>query len=166
MSKDFLRRPNSLRLKGYDYSQCGAYHIICSTHGAEDVMGSLANFEVRLNETGQSVEETWQQLPDYYPGVLIDVCKVMPDHFHGLLVLNNPKDFNLAASPRTLSLPDVVQRFKSLTTYKHRLATERPKLWKRGYWDEIISSPQQFETAQEYIHNNAVKDWLKRNGSP
>jgi putative transposase len=158
------RRPNSLRLIGYDYSQCGAYHVTCTADGFGDTFGHPIGENLVLNAIGTMVEGVWRELPTYYPGVLVDVCKVMPDHFHGLLVLNNPLDFDRNAAPRTLSLPDVMQRFKSLTTHRNRLATGHTRLWRRGYWEEIITSQQQYENVQRYIDENAVRDYLKRNG--
>jgi len=156
------RRPNSLRLKGFDYNTCGAYHITLSAYEMGAIFGELADHEVRLNPIGQMIAQIWEELPDHYPGVWADVYRVMPDHFHGIVVLVDPTVERLDAAPRTLSLSDVVHRFKSYTTTLHRRMTGDSKLWKRGYWDEIINSDPQLKTVRQYIYYNALKDYLKR----
>jgi REP element-mobilizing transposase RayT len=155
------RRRNSLRLQGYDYSQVGAYHIVCTAAELGAVFGHPKGENVALNPIGQMVEEAWQQLPSHYSGVEVDIFKVMPDHFHGLVILVDPTVAGPDAEPRKLGLSDVVQRFKSLTTHRHRISTGKSHLWRRGYWDEIITSERQLDIVRRYIYYNALKDYLK-----
>ncbi len=44
------RHRRSLRLKGYDYSQPGAYFVTICTQSRECLFGEIANEEVMLNE--------------------------------------------------------------------------------------------------------------------
>jgi REP element-mobilizing transposase RayT len=164
------RRHNSLRLAGYDYSQVGAYHVTIGTQEQRQLLGKPKGLGIELTTIGREVERCWKEIPQHYYGVLVDAYAVMPNHFHGLVILVDPRAGDQNLTPRTLDLPAVIQRFKSLTTRIYRGlignlgSTIVERLWQRGYWDEIINSEAQFEKVQKYITNNALADYLKREG--
>jgi putative transposase len=79
----------SIRLKGYDYSQDGLYFItICIKNGL-CLLGDVVGDEMVLNPAGQMVEAEWLALPGRFPQVEQDVFQVMPNHFHGILGIQN-----------------------------------------------------------------------------
>ena len=77
----------SLRLRDYDYSQAGAYFITICTQNRECLFGEVANDEMRLNDAGRMVESWWGELLNKFPLVETDEYVVMPNHFHGIVVL-------------------------------------------------------------------------------
>jgi hypothetical protein len=77
----------SIRLKGYDYTQPGAYFITICTHGRECLFGEIIDGEMHLNEAGQIVVQTWQDLPNHVPNVQLDAFVVMPNHVHGIIII-------------------------------------------------------------------------------
>jgi putative transposase len=130
-------RRRSIRLPAYDYAQAGAYFVTVCSQNRECVFGDVAQGQMILNSPGQMVESVWRQLPRSYPGVEVDAFVVMPNHVHGVIVLAGPGPVGpgpVGAGPRacpegsgqpqgvarTMSLPDVVHRFKSLTTARYR----------------------------------------------
>jgi REP element-mobilizing transposase RayT len=42
-----------------------------------------------LNEYGQIAYDEWAKLPERYPGMSIDVFQIMPNHVHGIIVLDD-----------------------------------------------------------------------------
>ena len=78
----------SIRLKGYDYTQPGAYFVTLVTWQRECLFGEVVNGEMRLNEFGEIVAETWQWLPIQYPYVETGKFCVMPNHVHGIIVID------------------------------------------------------------------------------
>ena len=46
----------SIRLKGYDYSQPGAYFITICTQGRECLFGEIVDGEMVLNDAGRMVQ--------------------------------------------------------------------------------------------------------------
>ncbi|MBC7260656.1 MAG: transposase, partial [Chloroflexi bacterium] len=70
----------SIRLKGYDYSQCGAYFVTICTQDRACLFGEIVDGGMQLNEWGQIVESTWQDLPNHVPHVQLDEFVVMPNH--------------------------------------------------------------------------------------
>ena len=64
----------------------------------------------------------------------------------------------------TLSLPDVVHRFKSFSTAIYRNCVEKlnwtpfpGKLWQRNYYDHIIRNDDELNRIREYISNNPLQ---------
>jgi REP element-mobilizing transposase RayT len=77
----------SIRLKGYDYTQAGAYFITICTWQRDSLFGEVINGEMQLSRYGQTVQFNWDILPKRYPNVELDAFIVMPNHVHGILVL-------------------------------------------------------------------------------
>ncbi|ASV76069.1 hypothetical protein THTE_3467 [Thermogutta terrifontis] len=50
----------SIRLRGYDYTQPGAYFVTVSTQGRASLFGEVADGEMRLNEVGRIVQRCWE----------------------------------------------------------------------------------------------------------
>jgi len=89
----------SIRLKGYDYSQAGAYFVTIVTQNREPLFGEVINGEMRLNESGACVMRWWEDIPRHFPGVDTDAFVVMPNHVHGIIVITDADNVG-AGSPR------------------------------------------------------------------
>ena len=183
----------SIRLKGYDYSQAGAYFITICTQNRACLFGDVADGEMRLNPAGRMVETVWNELACFYPGVDIDGFVVMPNHIHGIVLVGaaprgrpdsgQPPDpgqprgvaptlpsqgvappSSLEGVAATLSLPDVVHRFKTLTTkryadgVKHFGWTPFPgRVWQRNYYEHIIRNEESLNRIRQYILDNPAQ---------
>ncbi len=77
----------SIRLKGYDYTRNGAYFATLVTQDRSFRFGDVADGVMQPNDAGRMVQTVWDELPTFYPGVLIDKFVVMPNHIHGIIVL-------------------------------------------------------------------------------
>jgi putative transposase len=82
-------RRRSLRLKGYDYGQAGAYFVTICTHGRVCLLREAAGDTICLNAAGQLVATLWSDLPIRFPDVDLDAFVVMPNHIHGIVVLSD-----------------------------------------------------------------------------
>ncbi len=80
----------SIRLKGYDYSQAGAYFVTINIHRRRCLLGEVADGKVYLSPAGKMVLALWEAIPWHYPGVEVDAFVVMPNHIHGIIVLKTP----------------------------------------------------------------------------
>ncbi len=76
-----------IRLKGYDYTQAGAYFVTLCTQERACLFGEVVDGEMRLNEMGQIVDRTWHDLPNHVAGMVLDGFVVMPNHVHGIIVI-------------------------------------------------------------------------------
>lgn len=79
----------SIRLKGYDYSSKGMYYITLCVNERLCLFGNVEDGEMILNDAGKMVDKTWRELHKYYHGIVTDEHIVMPNHFHGIILLNN-----------------------------------------------------------------------------
>ena len=180
-----IHHRRSIRLKGYDYSKAGAYFItICSENricrlGNIAVGAGLAPAQMILNEFGQIAHNEWMKLLERFTNFELDVFQIMPNHIHGIIVLNtvgatlavsqNDSDENnisgldnsAGASPAP-TVSDIVGAYKSLVAngcldiYKSRNQT-MGKLWQRNYYEHIIRNEQSYHTISNYIVNNPAK---------
>ena len=81
------RRRRSIRLRGFDYAQAGAYFVTICTRRSACVLGEVVAGEVRLSEAGRVVQTVWEGLPRHYPHVQLDAWIIMPNHVHGIVIL-------------------------------------------------------------------------------
>ena len=80
---------HSVRLKGHDYSQPGAYFVTICTRDRASLLGEMVDGETRLNEFGQIVADAWEWLAVQYAHVELDKSVVMPNHLHGIVVIRD-----------------------------------------------------------------------------
>ena len=88
-----MNRPNnhlhrrSIRLQGYDYSQAGAYFVTICTQNRACLFGNIKNDEMVLNEYGGAVRDEWLKTAESRAGIRADEFVVMPNHFHGIIII-------------------------------------------------------------------------------
>ena len=78
----------SIRLKGHDYTQPGAYFVTICTRDRECLFGHMVNGEMRLNDAGEIARRCWEGIPDHFPSVELDAFVIMPNHVHGIIVIH------------------------------------------------------------------------------
>ncbi len=79
----------SHRLSGYDYSCNGAYFITVLCQDRKERYGEVVHGSMVLNDAGKMVASVWEDLPERYPMVRLDCFVIMPNHIHGILVLDD-----------------------------------------------------------------------------
>lgn len=87
MSERWHRR--SIRLKGYDYAQAGAYYVTVCTHERGHLFGDVVNAEMVPTAMGASAQRCWDAIPEHMPMVALDEFIVMPNHVHGIIVIGD-----------------------------------------------------------------------------
>ncbi|MFH1943097.1 MAG: transposase [bacterium] len=176
----------SIRLKGYDYSQPGAYFITVCSQNRECIFGTIQDDKMILNRFGQVVEEKWNNIPKHFPHTRNDTLGVMPNHIHGIIFIidlgakHSMPNFScysnntiLNASPlqgrprgtKSGSLSANMQNYLSVTTRKINQLRRTPgaQLWQRNYYKHIIRNEKDLNKIREYIIHNALKWELDRN---
>ncbi len=84
-----IHHRRSIRLPGYDYTRPGAYFVTLCVQDRRCVLGEIRRGAMVFSEWGRIVAQTWTWLRDQYPYVALDVWVVMPNHFHGIIVLTD-----------------------------------------------------------------------------
>ena len=155
------RRRNSLRLQGYDYSQPGAYFVTAVTHQKDCLFGKIENGIMRLNDAGKTVRTVWFGLPKHYSHIELGTFVVMPNHIHGIIIINHDVGAGLRPAPTTPpqkqhGLSEIMRAFKSFSTRRiHEIDKFSPKrIWQRGFHDRIIRNEKEWENIHLYIEAN------------
>ncbi len=171
-----VARRRSIRLESYDYASSGAYFLtICTAH-RKPLFGRAAGGRVIVNRNAKVVRDCWLGLPDHYAFLSLDAFVVMPDHVHGIVVLEDthradsdrdgdaraglkpaPTDCGPATYPRVhRGLPEVVRALKTFSARRINALRDTPgtPVWQRGYYERIIRSEHELNLTRRYIETN------------
>lgn len=170
-----IHHRRSIRLKGYDYSQSGAYFVTLVTWQREMLLGEIVDGEMVLNDFGKIVRDEWEQTAIVRPNVELGKYIVMPNRFHGILVFVD--DGNVVGATRRVaptkttlqsgSLGAVMGQFKSIVTKRiNRLrGVEGIPVWQRNYHEQIIRNESEMDRVTRYIESNPSA-WMDDDENP
>ncbi|MBI5412118.1 transposase [Candidatus Peregrinibacteria bacterium] len=82
-----IHHRRSIRLKGYDYSQNGAYFITICAQNRECLFGEIVDEKIKLNDAGKMIDVQWDALLNRFSNIQLDEYVVMPNHFHGIIAI-------------------------------------------------------------------------------
>lgn len=166
----------SIRLRNYDYSQPGAYFVTICTYQKQSWFGEIKNGQIYLNQLGKIVADEWLKTCKIRPNFKLDEWVIMPNHFHGIVIINDysgddqslgardapldlgARDARLQQKPNSLS--SCIAGFKSAVTKRINLLrqnTDTP-IWQRNYYESILRDEKYLAVVREYIINNP-KNW-------
>ena len=155
-----LHRRRSIRLKGHDYAQSGAYFVTIVTQGRIPLFGEIIDGEMLFNDTGQSVAVAWEWLATRYPHVKLDEYVVMPNHLHGIIVIaDTGRGGSRTAPTGPKPLGRLVAAFKTVTTKQLNLVQGTPGqlLWQRNFYEHVIRNDDEMDRVREYIIGNPMQ---------
>jgi len=165
---DFPNR-QSIRLKGYDYSQEALYFITICCQDRLHLFGDIIQGEMVLNDAGKMIKKWYKELENKYPDKISHQMVIMPNHFHCIIENgpnnNNNNVYGMENKIYDATIGDAIGWFKTMTTnaYIHGVKTQNWKrfnkrLWQRNYWEHIIRDEQAFDRISVYIADNP-KNW-------
>ena len=85
-------RIETTRLKNWNYGWNGAYFITICTQNRIHYFGEIENREMQLSKIGKMAEKYWYEIPKHFPFVKLDAFIVMPNHIHGIIIIDKPDD--------------------------------------------------------------------------
>ena len=168
-------RVESARLRGFDYSMEGTYFITICTKKREVFFGSVRDKNLELSWEGRIADEYWRAIPQHYPGVLLDAYVIMPNHVHGIIILQrDPVETGHAPSltnvptysaetghaPSLRKRPtvgNVVGSYKSAVKKKIREEGGNDFDWQLRFYDRIIRDERPLKEVRRYIIENPRK---------
>jgi len=166
------RHYNSLRYPGRDYSLPGKYFVTICTADKRRRFGTIVNGEMKLSEIGRIACKFWYEIPQHFPYITLDEYILMPNHIHGIIIINrhdeNPVVGSLHAttlpfhhdvpmknksmsskSPKSGSLSVVIRSFKSAVT-KNAHLINNDFSWQSGFYDNIICTTGQLSRSSNF----------------
>lgn len=156
----------SIRLRGYDYSRSGAYFITTCAERRLCLFGEIKNGELQCNAAGEMLAQQWLAIIERFPQAILDQWIVMPNHFHGIIVIGEEFGATTRVDPTItpVELGDIVGAWKSLTTNAYIAGVRNqdwspfPKrLWQRNYYEHIIRNERELDAIREYIFLNPTR---------
>jgi REP element-mobilizing transposase RayT len=84
----------SARLQNWDYGWDAAYFVTICTANRELFFGDIMDDKMRLSPVGIIADIMWHEIKNHAKNVELDVFQVMPNHIHGIIVLNGHNDNN------------------------------------------------------------------------
>ena len=82
----------SVRAQWWDYGWNGAYFMTVCTKNREHFFGEINDGNMYLSRIGVIADIVWHQIPHHAPFVELGDFVVMPNHVHGIIILNKPND--------------------------------------------------------------------------
>ena len=154
------RKPT--RLKGYDYSQNGAYFITICTSQKAHLFGEITNSKMHLNDLGEIVNREIKKIEKHYHNICIDKYVIMPNHIHMIIEIIETEGINPFPTVN-YDIPNVIGKFKAGVTrivgnaFMH--SVKKP-IWQSSYHDHIIRGEKDYQKIWEYIDTNVIR-WEK-----
>jgi len=87
--RDKYRIP-SARLKNWNYGWDGLYFVTICTAGNHPYFGTVAGGKMILSDIGNLAYRFWKEIQDHFPFIELDAFVIMPNHVHGILIINLP----------------------------------------------------------------------------
>lgn len=159
----------TIRLKDYDYAQNGAYFITICTLNRISILSEIVGADdpvrpntIHLTQIGDIVADCWNSINKIYTNVRTDKHVIMPNHFHGIILINDNKSLaadNSRGGQSRPPLQKVVQGFKSVTT-RRCFALGYSTIWQRSFYEHIIRNESEYLQIWNYIDGN-LTEWSK-----
>ena len=186
-----IHHRRSIRLKGYDYTQPGAYFVTFCSYQRDEIFGEVINGEMKLPPLGEIVRQEWFRSGEIRKEIQLfeDEFVVMPNHGHGIVwivgadgvrlnnagadamrpntIHPNPKQdahrASLRRAPR--SLGSFIAGFKASVTSRAKRELTITGIWQRNYYEHIIRNDRELKNIRWYILNNPLNWQLDRDNA-
>jgi REP element-mobilizing transposase RayT len=161
----------SIRLKGYDYSQAGAYFVTLVAYQRDCLFGEIRDVKMVLNDFGTIADECWRAIPDHFPLVELGAYVVMPNHVHGIIIITDggmrrgtPWRAPTERTPtpqfgKTIpgSIAAVIGQYKSSVSRIIKQKHNATGIWQRNYYEHIIRDDKDLQRITDYIETNPLR---------
>ncbi|MCR9016961.1 transposase [Aquiflexum gelatinilyticum] len=85
-------RTESFRAKWWDYTWNAAYFVTICTLNRRHYFGKVSNGKMILSGAGVLADVFWYEIKNHHKYVELDAFVVMPNHIHGILIINKPDE--------------------------------------------------------------------------
>lgn len=157
----------SARAAWWDYAADATYFVTICTDEKRHFFGRVENMEMQHSEIGRTAFQYWQDIPQHFPFVSLDVFVIMPNHVHGIIVIDKNKHVDCIENvqpqttinkfgPQSQNLGSIIRGFKSaVKTFATTNAI--PFAWQARFHDHIIRDEAEYRRIVDYICNNPAR---------
>lgn len=176
----------SARLQNWDYGSNASYFITICTAGREHYFGKIIKNKMQLSEIGRITKYEWLKTPEIRPdmNLLLDKFIVMPNHFHGIIIIGENEYNTKRGTERDMECRDAMHCVSNTTDktttnndtknefgpqsknlasiirgFKSSVTTFAHKNnikfgWQSRFHDHIIRNDTEYNRIRTYIINN------------
>jgi putative transposase len=161
----------TIRLKEYDYSQSDYYFITICAKDKKCLFGNIVDINGNghdnaspcshkcvLSRIGKIVDECWNNIPLHCSHVSLGEYVIMPNHIHGILVIDYDKkkalNYNRYQHVISGSISSIVRGFKIGVTKWYRSNINNDEIWQRSFYEHVIRNDKAYAAISEYIIHN------------
>ena len=178
-------RIESARLKNWDYSKAGYYYITICVKNRDCAFGQIKNSLMILSDIGMIADKYWREIPEHFPLARLDEYVIMPNHVHGIIIINNnvgdyrrdainrvstdgmspdiaggiTKNKNPMLNPNCLS--NIIRWYKGRAAFEiNNFQNKFPFAWQPRFYDHIVRNEKDLNRIRSYIKSNPL-NWGK-----
>ena len=146
------------RLKGYDYSNPGAYFVTICTKDKKCIfeIETVGNDLCVVPPVQNEIIHKWLKETENKFNIKIDKYVIMPNHIHMIAIISERHTGR--------SLHDAIRWFKTMTTNDYIRGVKNgilkpfdKKLWQKSFHDHIIRGKEDYQKIWQYIDTNHLK---------
>ncbi len=133
------------------------------------MFGEITGGIMSLSEIGEIAKECWLEIPLHFHHTVLDAWVIMPNHLHGILILDYTihelEDLpdrqleNPVKDSKAASIGIIVGSYKSAVSHlmNEHNGNSGSSIWQRNYYDRIIRDTAEFERTRRYFALNPVR---------
>lgn len=169
-------RVETTRLRNWDYTSDGRYYITICTKKREQFLGKIEEGVMILNECGRIVEQCWFDLENHYHNLRLDAFVIMPNHIHGIMIIDNSIIVETGLKPvspitkpvsqsetglKPVSTHGIFEFVRAFKTFSSRRMNELDNTpgktrWQFRFHDHIIRDEFDYVRIKQYIQDNPL----------
>jgi REP element-mobilizing transposase RayT len=167
----------SARASWWDYGQNGLYFVTICTKNRDCYFGHVCSDEMQLSEIGIIAQQCWMEIPQHFPFIRLDAFTIMPNHVHGIVIIDKHADITTVETqdfaslqlqsqsqssssssfncfgPQSRNLASVIRGYK-IGVKKNACLLNPCFAWQSRFHDHIIRNYESHERIVNYIINN------------
>jgi REP element-mobilizing transposase RayT len=180
-------RIDSIRIKTWNYAWNAAYFITICTRNRNPFFGKFVDGQMAMSIPGKIAYACWAEIPEQFDFIELDEFVLMPNHVHGIIIINHEKTERRDAINRVSTakndgqmatnradktggitgennpmlqknLSRVIRWFKGRVTYESRKIFP-DFAWQARFYDHIVRDDTELNRIRLYIRQNPQK-WL------
>jgi putative transposase len=176
-------RSDSIRLQTWNYTNPGWYFVTICTKHHNHFFGEISGEKFKPNKVGNFAELFWRNIPKHFPFIELDYYVFMPNHCHGVLIIDDHSrdvasarkltESNVSTfvetnrmsdiSPKKYSLSSVIRSYKASVTKWCRNNGYLEFAWQPRFFDRIIRNEKELYNIRKYIEQNPLKWEIEKN---
>ncbi len=167
-------------MRNWDYGWNASYYITICTGGRECFFGNIEDGKVKLSEIGIFADKFWLEIPNHFHYVKLDEYIIMPNHIHGIIIIDNKNLINNVAETPNFGIETpnlgvskakiggkndkwksgvlgvIINQYKRICTIESRKINSE-FIWQSRFHDHVIRDQKSLDNIRAYIKENPKK---------